>query len=146
VTPKAERGTRAVVAAVLQADLRAEPALRLLGHDVDDRAGLRLRDLPAHLPRRTVMHWPAGYQAGCGCSACGLALREIGQDISEMLDYEPGSFHVVRHVRPKLACSACLDIKQAAAPSRPIEPAYQHDGECEVQGVAGQVLPGPGSQ
>jgi transposase len=80
-----------------------------------------LRDLPAHLPRRTVMHWPAGHQAGCGCSACGLALREIGQDVSEMLDYEPGSFHVVRHVRPKLACSACLDIKQAAAPSRPIE-------------------------
>ena len=80
-----------------------------------------LRDLPAHLPRRTVMHWPAGHQAGCGCSACGLALREIGQDISEVLDYEPGSFHVVRHVRPKLACSGCHDIKQAAAPSRPIE-------------------------
>jgi transposase len=50
-----------------------------------------------------------------------LALREIGQDISEVLDYEPGSFHVVRHVRPKLACSGCQDIKQAAAPSRPIE-------------------------
>ena len=61
-----------------------------------------LRDLPEHLPRRTVMHLPAGHQAGCGCPACGLALREIGQDVSEVLDYEPGSFHVVRHVRPKL--------------------------------------------
>jgi transposase len=80
-----------------------------------------LRDLPDHLPRRTVMHLPADHQAGCGCPACGLALREIGQDVSEVLDYEPGSFHVVRHVRPKLACSSCKDIQQAAAPSRPIE-------------------------
>lgn len=80
-----------------------------------------LRELPAHLPRRTVMHWPTDHQAGCGCPACGLALREIGQDVSEVLDYEPGSFHVVRHVRPKLACGGCRDIKQAAAPSRPID-------------------------
>jgi transposase len=80
-----------------------------------------LRGLPEHLPRRTVMHLPAGHQAGCGCPACGFALREIGQDISEVLDYEPGSFHVVRHVRPKLACSGCKDIKQAAAASRPID-------------------------
>jgi transposase len=80
-----------------------------------------LRELPAHLPRRTVMHWPAGHNAGCGCAACGLALREIGQDISEVLDYEPGSFHVVRHVRPKLACGGCKTIAQASAPSRPID-------------------------
>lgn len=80
-----------------------------------------LRELPAHLPRRTVMHWPASHQPGCGCAACGLALREIGQDISEVLDYEPGSFHVVRHVRPKLACGGCSTITQASAPSRPID-------------------------
>lgn len=80
-----------------------------------------LRELPAHLPRRTVTHWPAGHEAGCGCTACGLALREIGQDVSEVLDYEPGSFHVVRHVRPKLVCGGCRTITQAAAPSRPID-------------------------
>jgi transposase len=80
-----------------------------------------LRGLPEHLPRRTVVHLPAGHQAGCGCPACGLALREIGQDVSEVLDYEPGSFHVVRHVRPKLACSGCRNVNQAAAPSRPID-------------------------
>lgn len=77
-----------------------------------------LRDLPAHLPRRTVVHTPQG---GCNCEACGSGLREIGQDVSEVLDYEPGSFHVVRHVRPKLACTACSTITQAAAASRPIE-------------------------
>ncbi len=77
-----------------------------------------LRELPAHLPRRTVVHAP---QAGCGCAACGTSLREIGQDVSEVLDYEPGKFHVVRHVRPKLACSGCHTITQALAPSRPVD-------------------------
>ena len=77
-----------------------------------------MRDLPDHLPRRTVMHVP---QSGCNCEACGRGLREIGQDVSEVLDYEPGSFHVVRHVRPKLACATCGTITQAPAPSRPID-------------------------
>ena len=76
------------------------------------------RGLPDHLPRRTVVHAP---QAGCTCEACGSGLREIGQDVSEVLDYEPGSFHVVRHVRPKLACGGCSKITQAPAASRPIE-------------------------
>lgn len=77
-----------------------------------------MRDLPDHLPRRTVMHTP---HSGCSCEACGRGLREIGQDVSEVLDYEPGSFHVVRHVRPKLACTRCSTITQARAPSRPID-------------------------
>jgi transposase len=77
-----------------------------------------LRELPAHLPRRTVVHTPLG---GCGCTACGGGLREIGQDISEVLDYEPGTFHVVRHVRPKLACAGCKTITQALAPNRPMD-------------------------
>ena len=81
-----------------------------------------LRELPAHLPRRTVTHSPpSGVEGGCDCQACGRALREIGQDVSEVLDYEPGSFHVVRHVRPRLACACCKTITQAPAPSRPVE-------------------------
>jgi transposase len=77
-----------------------------------------LRELPAHLPRRTVVHTPQG---ACGCTACGAGLREIGQDVSEVLDYEPGTFHVVRHVRPKLACAGCRTITQALAPTRPMD-------------------------
>ena len=81
-----------------------------------------LRELPEHLPLRTVVHAaPSGHDGGCDCHACGRALREIGQDVSEVLDYEPGSFHVVRHVRPRLACSGCKTITQAAAPSRPVQ-------------------------
>jgi transposase len=38
-----------------------------------------------------------------------------------MLEYVPASFFVIRHVRPKLSCSRCERIVQAAAPSRPIE-------------------------
>jgi transposase len=80
-----------------------------------------LREFPEHLPRRTVVHAPTfGHDGGCDCQACGRALREIGQDVSEVLDYEPGSFHVVRHVRPRLACAGCKTIAQAAAPSRPV--------------------------
>jgi transposase len=77
-----------------------------------------LREMPEHLPRRTVVHTPEG---GCDCQACGAGLREIGQDVSEVLDYEPGTFHVVRHVRPKLACAGCRTITQALAPSRPVD-------------------------
>ncbi len=38
-----------------------------------------LRELPEHLPRRTVVHAaPSGHAGGCDCQACGRALREIG--------------------------------------------------------------------
>jgi transposase len=83
------------------------------------------RELPAHLPRQTIVHKPEG---GCNCTACGGGLREIGQDVSEVLDYEPGNFLVVRHVRPKLACGGCQSIVQAAAPSRPVERALAGAG------------------
>lgn len=43
-------------------------------------------------------------QAGCECAACGGLMREIGQDVSKVLDYERGSFHVVRHVK-RIACA-----------------------------------------
>ena len=84
-----------------------------------------LRDLPAHLPRQTVVHDPQG---GCNCAECGKGLRVIGQDVSEVLDYEPGNFLVVRHVRPKLACGACQSIVQAPAPSRPVDRALAGAG------------------
>jgi transposase len=83
--------------------------------------------LPAHLPRDTRVHRPDATAAhhdvsgqACGCTDCGGRLRLIGQDVSEQLEYVPARFKVIRHVRPKLACTACEAIFQAAAPSRPI--------------------------
>lgn len=81
------------------------------------------RKLPEHLPRETRVHHPKGYTAGapCACSQCGGKLRQFGEDVAEQLEYVPGHFKVIRHVRPKLACVRCEGIFQALAPSRPIE-------------------------
>lgn len=73
------------------------------------------RALPEHLPREEIVH-----EAPCTCPACGGALRALGEDVSEMLEYVPQRYRVIRHVRPKLSCSQCQQIVQAPAPSRPI--------------------------
>jgi transposase len=73
------------------------------------------RPLPERLPRETVEHTPA-----CTCPDCGAAMKRIGEDVAEVLEYVPASFKVIRHVRPKLACAACQKIVQELAPSRPI--------------------------
>jgi transposase len=74
------------------------------------------RALPKHLPRETQTHAPR--QAKCDC---GGELRKLGEDVSEVLEYVPEHFKVIRHVRTKLSCAKCDCIVQAAAPSRPIE-------------------------
>jgi transposase len=74
------------------------------------------RALPEHLPRETQTHAPK--QARCDC---GGELRKLGEDVSEVLEYVPDHFKVIRHVRTKLSCTKCDCIVQAAAPSRPIE-------------------------
>jgi len=73
------------------------------------------RALPAHLPREELVH-----ENACTCPTCGGELRRLGEDVSEMIEYVPGRYKVIRHVRPKLSCAACQKIVQAAAPSRPI--------------------------
>jgi transposase len=98
--------------------LRTPP--RLIAVDTaPGRSGARRvpRELPAELPRVIQVHAPSS----CQCPDCGAAMRRLGEDTSEQLDYVPGYFQVIRHVRPKLACGACARIVQAAAPSRPIE-------------------------
>jgi transposase len=73
------------------------------------------RPLPEHLPRETLTHQPE-----CACPECGGTLRPLGEDVSEVLEYVPGRFRVIRHVRPKLSCGRCSTIVQSAAASRPI--------------------------
>src|SRR5580692_72098 len=72
--------------------------------------------LPEHLPRQSQTHEPKQ----SACPDCGGGLRKLGEDVSEMLEYVPECFRVIRHVRPKLSCRDCERIVQAAAPSRPI--------------------------
>ena len=74
------------------------------------------KPLPEHLPRDVQEHMPAAV----ACPDCGGALAKLGEDVSEMLEYVPASFKVIRHVRPKLGCTCCDCIVQAPAVSRPI--------------------------
>jgi transposase len=74
------------------------------------------KPLPDHLPRQEEVHEPS-----CTCPSCGAEMRKLGEDVTEVLDYVPASFRVIRHVRPKLSCRACEMIVQAPMPSLPIE-------------------------
>jgi transposase len=71
--------------------------------------------LPSHLPRESVVHTPS-----CTCEHCGGELERLGEDVSEVLEYVPSQFKVIRHVRPKFACGKCQSIAQSPAPDRPI--------------------------
>jgi len=84
---------------------------------VEEALGKPIRKpLPDHLPRDTVVHAP---EQSC-CPDCGGHLKPLGEDVSEVLDYVPASFRVIRHVRSKLACGRCDTIVQAPAAGRPI--------------------------
>jgi transposase len=75
------------------------------------------RPLPAALPRETETIAPPQE----ACPDCGGALRHLGEDVSETLEYVPARFKVIRTVRPKLSCAGCSRIVQAAAPNRAID-------------------------
>ena len=84
------------------------------------REGVRpkRKKLPDHLPRQQVVHEPE-HDGACTCPACGGDMARLGEDVTEVLDYVPGRFRVIRHVRPKYACRHCDAITQAAAPALP---------------------------
>ena len=98
-TLRAERGEAPV------AEVAAEPPPRV-----------PRKPLPEHLPRDTHEHLPEH----CDCPSCGGKVTKLGETVSEVLEYVPASFRVIRHVRPKFACTRCDTIVQAPAPSRPI--------------------------
>jgi transposase len=82
-----------------------------------DRKPHGRKPLPEHLPRERVVHAPPAACTSCG----GTALRLIGEDVTEVLEYIPSSFKVVQQARPKVSCRACDTILQAPLPSLPIE-------------------------
>lgn len=56
------------------------------------------------------------------CPSCGCEnFRKISDDISETLEYVPSSFKVIRHIRPRCACTQCEKIVQSYAPSKAID-------------------------
>jgi transposase len=73
------------------------------------------RKLPEALPRRDIVHEPAS-----ACPACGGAMRKVGEDVTEILEYIPGRFEVIRHIRPACSCRKCEAMAQKPMPSLPI--------------------------
>lgn len=74
------------------------------------------RALPAEFPRTLIHHEPENTHCPCGC-----ALKRIGEDFSEKLDYTPGVFTVERHVRGKWVCDDCETLIQAPVPAQVID-------------------------
>jgi transposase len=72
--------------------------------------------LPASLPRREIRHEPEATVCGCGC-----AMKRIGEDVAEKLDYVPGVFTVERHIRGKWVCAKCEILVQAPVPAHVID-------------------------
>jgi transposase len=86
---------------------------------VNERAAKKpaRRPLPAELPREIETIAPRQE----ACPDCGGTLRPLGEDVSEVLEYVPARFKVIRTVRPKLSCCCCSRIVQEPAPNRPID-------------------------
>lgn len=99
------------------AEAEMETAAEAVAPAKEPKTRAARKPLPAHLPREVVSHLPQG---DC-CPGCGGHLRQFGEDVAEQLEYIPESFKVIRHVRPKFACSGCDRVVEAPAPSRPIE-------------------------
>ena len=97
----------------IEADIAGITASRPVAPDAGVARPKR-QELPDHLPRDEVTI--AAPSVVCPC--CGGALHSMGESVSEMLDWVPAEFRVVRTIRPKLACRDCNRVVQAAAPER----------------------------
>lgn len=93
----------------------ANPAVAAVMDAASEQTKPARRPLPEHLPREEMVH-----PAACSCPNCGGALRRIGADVTETLDYVPGRFKVIRHVRDAFSCRTCETMVQAPAPNHTI--------------------------
>ena len=82
------------------------------------------RTLPPELPRRDIVHMPEGVCKTCG----GDERRKVGESVTEVLEYIPSRFEVIRHVRPACSCSKCETMAQAPMPSLPIPRGFAGPG------------------
>src|SRR4029077_6596868 len=76
------------------------------GASQPQKKGHGRKPLPASLPRKPVLHDVPPEQLAC--PDCGTVRRRIGEEVREQLEYVPASLIVLRHVRPKYACSECM--------------------------------------
>ena len=101
------------VADVAESENQAPPAA---SSDVSRtcRRGGR-RPLPAHLPRVEIVHELVASERKC--PEDGSALTEIGEEVSEQLEFIPATLRVIRHHRKKYACPQCEStVRRAPLP------------------------------
>lgn len=79
--------------------------------------------LPDNLPRKDVIHdLPESEKF---CTHDGSALKLIGEEVSEQLNYIPATLEVICHHRLKYACPSCdLHIATAKKPAQPIPKSF----------------------
>jgi transposase len=98
------------------------------------KAAPKRQALPAELPRIDIAHEPADTEC-----QCGQPLSRISQDISERLDFVPGTFRVERHIRGVWACKCCQKLGAAQLRQEPM-PAQIIDAGLPTAGLLAQVL------
>ncbi|CAH0645788.1 IS66 family transposase ISPpu19 [Pseudomonas sp. Nvir] len=79
--------------AAIEAELES---LQVTPAPIQEKQKPKRRALPPEFPRTLIHHEPDNTECACGC-----ALKRIGEDVSEKLDYTPGVFTVERHIRGK---------------------------------------------
>ncbi len=99
--------------AAIEAELQA---LQVAPATTEKKQKPKRTALPAEFPRTLIHHEPDNSHCPCGC-----ALKRIGEDVSEKLDYTPGVFTVERHVRGKWVCDDCETLIQAPVPAQVID-------------------------
>src|SRR5690606_5332344 len=99
--------------AAIEAELQA---LQIAPAQTEKKQKPKRTALPAEFPRTLIHHEPDNTHCPCGC-----ALKRIGEDVSEKLDYTPGVFTVERHVRGKWVCDDCETLIQAPVPAQIID-------------------------
>ena len=82
---------------------RSEPAEEL--RRVKRRKGRRNLANFENLPVTTQVHELSTEERACPC--CGVERKEIGADQSWQVEYLPGHFERIHHVRKKYACAGC---------------------------------------
>ena len=112
-----------------EAEEIALEADRLEQEDISyTRNKAKRKPLPKDLPRERIVHDIDAADKVCGC--CDSELHQIGEDVSEKLEFIPAKVSVIEHVRPKYACKTCEQsgtsnqIKQAPMPSSVIPKGY----------------------
>jgi len=84
------------------------------------RRRARRKRPPKHLPREVSVHQLA--EAERRCEVCGVLSGQIGEDVSEQLEFVAAHFVVKQHRQAKYACPQCKNgVKTAPGPDKLIE-------------------------